>query len=108
MLLGSGVVGAMREGVAVDHQQWFVSWLATFSTELRRRLRLTHHILRPLVLAQTQVGRMAHLACRGPFREFDLSYKLGLNPSGDSLIFDAAPEKGKKLCAAATACHAAA
>src|SRR5262245_17225817 len=53
-----------------------VSWVAMFSVELTRRLRLTHHIFRPLVLAQTQIGRMAHLACRGPFREFDLSYKL--------------------------------
>src|SRR5262245_41574635 len=56
-----------------------VSWVAMFSVELTRRLRLTHHIFRPLVLAQTQVGRMAHLACRGPFREFDLSYKLRAN-----------------------------
>jgi transposase-like protein len=34
-------------------EQIGISRVAMFSVELTRRLRLTHHIFRPLVLAQT-------------------------------------------------------
>jgi len=60
---------------------------------LARRFRLSDHVLWPFVLAQTQVRRMAHLAGRGPFREFDLGHEFGLNPCGYGFILNAVPER---------------
>jgi hypothetical protein len=49
---------------------------------LSGELPLFNDVLGALVLAQTQIGRLAHLACLGPLCEFDLGDELGPNPGG--------------------------
>lgn len=51
---------------------------STPSARTARSLRLADDLFRPLVLVQTQVCGVPHLARRRPLREFDFTISLGL------------------------------